>query len=158
MQKLPVVITNAVVTPRKYDSKLLKVPILVLNPSSQLVTLHQDTKIAELIVADSSIVCGISQQESSMPSVAPKDIPLATQELLWGVYIVEKSATSLNNHQQQKLFTPLLSFADVFAFCNDDLGRTNKLSHNIPTGSNLPVCQAARRVPPIQREEVHHLL
>jgi len=38
IQKLPLVVAN---TPRKYDSELLKVPICVLNPSSQLVTLHK---------------------------------------------------------------------------------------------------------------------
>jgi len=79
-------VANAVFTPRKYDSELLKVPIQVLNPSSQLVTLHQGTKVAEV---DSSIVCGVSQQGPCMPSVVPEDILLTMQELFWGV--VEKS-------------------------------------------------------------------
>jgi len=69
-----------------------------------------------------------------MPSAVTEDIPLAMQELLLGV--VEKSAVNLHGYQQQELFTLLLSFADAFTFCNDDLGRTNKLSHNIPTGNN----------------------
>jgi len=78
------------------------------------------------------------------------------QELLWE--LVEKSAGILDNHQQHKLFTLLLSFADVFALCNDDLGRTNKLNHSIPTGTNQPVRQGVKRVPPFQKEEVHCLL
>jgi len=58
----------------------------------------QGTKVAELNIVDSSIVCGVSQQEPSMPSAVTEDIPLAMQELLWGV--VEKSAVNLNGHQQ----------------------------------------------------------
>ena len=66
-----------------------------------------------------------------MPSVMLEDISPTMQELFWE--LVEKSAANLNNHQQQKLFTLLLSFADVFALCNDDLERTNKLFQQVPT-------------------------
>ena len=144
-EKLSVVVANAFVTPRKYDSELLKVPMHVLNPSSQLVTLLKGTKVAQLTTVDSSMIGGVSQQGSS---VTLEDISSAMQKLLWE--LVEISAANLNNHQQQKLSTLLSSFADFFALCNNDLGRTNKLSHNIPTGINQPVRQGARRVPPVE--------
>ena len=96
--------------------------------------LHRGTKVAKITTVDSSVIGGISQQEKSIPTQNLEDIAPAKQELLWK--LVEKSAANLNNHKQQKLFTLLLSFADVFALCNDDLGRRNKLTRTIPTGTN----------------------
>ena len=40
VQKLSVAVANAIVTPRKYNSELLQVPLRVLNPTSQNITLH----------------------------------------------------------------------------------------------------------------------
>ena len=40
VQKLSVAVANAIVTPRRYDGELLQVPLRVLNPTSQNVTLH----------------------------------------------------------------------------------------------------------------------
>jgi len=112
--------------------------------------------LLKITTVDSSVIGGISQQEKSISTQNLEDIAPAKQELLWK--LVEKSTANLNNHQQQKLFTLLLSFVDVFAICNDDLGRTNKLTRTIPTGTNQPIRQAARRVPPFKKEEVHQLL
>ena len=55
-------------------------------------------------------------------------------------------------------FQLLLSFADVIASSTADLGRTDKVRHNIPTGDARPVRQPVRRVPPHRRDEVRKLL
>jgi len=78
-----IVVANAVVTPRKYDSESLKVPIHILNPTLQFVTLHQGTKVAELNTVDSSMIGGNLQTESCMPLVTLEDTPPSMQELLW---------------------------------------------------------------------------
>jgi len=41
LSKLSTVVANAVFTPKKYGNESLKVPLLVLNPTSQIVTLFR---------------------------------------------------------------------------------------------------------------------
>ena len=98
VQKLSVAVANAIVTPRRYNSELLQVPLLVLNPTSQNVTLHRGAKVAKITTVDSFVIGGVSQQETSIPAQNLEDIAPAKQELLWK--LVEKSAANLNNHQQ----------------------------------------------------------
>ena len=55
---------------------------------------------------------------------------------------------SIESGEQESLFALLLEYADVFALCNDELGRTNVLQHQIYTGDSLPIRQHFRRVCP----------
>lgn len=48
----------------------------------------------------------------------------------------------------------LRKYADVFAVCDEDLGYTDIVKHEIPVTNDLPVTQAYRRIPPNQFEEV----
>ena len=52
----------------------------------------------------------------------------------------------------------LLSFADVFALDDKQLGRTDKLKYSINTKETHPFHQQPRRLPPFRKEEVHQLL
>ena len=84
------------------------------------------------------------------------DVSKAEQELLWD--LVCGSGQGLDVQQQDKLYALLLSFADVFALCDKQLGRTDKLQHSINTKGSHPIRQQPRRLPPFRREEVHQLL
>ena len=72
--------------------------------------------------------------------------------------IVEQSDEALSEEQQLKLYNLLLGHAEAFAMGDDDLGRTNHLTHTISTGNHPPIRQHARRMPPYQRDEVKQLL
>ena len=71
---------------------------------------------------------------------------------------MENSAEVLSSKQQQQLYQVLLGFADVFAFDDTDLGKTNKLHHTITTETRHPVSQGARRMPVYQKEGVRKLI
>ena len=55
---------------------------------------------------------------------------------------------SIESGEQERLFVLLMEYADVFALCNDELGRTNVLQHQIHTGDALSIRQQFRRVCP----------
>ena len=83
------------------------------------------------------------------------DVSKAEQKLLWD--LVCGSGQGLDVQQQDKLYALLLSFADVFALCDKQLGRTDKLQHSINMKGSHPIRQQPRRLPPFRRE-VHQLL
>lgn len=50
--------------------------------------------------------------------------------------------------QQAELRTLLREYADVFAVCDEDLGYTDQMKHEILLTDDVPVAQAYRRIPP----------
>jgi len=88
-----------------------------------------------------------SESTGTHPDVTPS-VNTTEQELLWE--IVCGSGQGLNVQQQDKLYALLLGFADVFAFNDKQLGRTDKLKHTIDTKGSHPIRQQARRIPPFR--------
>jgi len=76
---------------------------------------------------DSEVIGEISQQSHWNDNELSAD----AKQILWEM--VENSGEMLNENQQQELYKLLLGFADVFAFKDTELGRTNKLRHTITT-------------------------
>ena len=61
---------------------------------------------------------------------------------------LDRSGQGLDVQQQDKLYTLLLSFANVFALCDMQLGRTDKLQHSINTKGSHPISQQPWRLLP----------
>ena len=133
MQNEGIMVARAVVTSGE------SVPVRVTNPTNQPVTLYKSTRIAELTeieeVDDSSTRVASVQQGTVSPEL---------EEALW--MLAERA--SIESGEQERLFALLLEYADVFALCNDELGRTNVLQHQIHTGDSLPIRQQFCRVCP----------
>jgi len=152
----PAMIATAVFSPSLADGERTLIPLRVLNPLSQPITIHKGTKVAQ--------ICEIPEPEAITPassvgldaSTTPSNVPLEAKEELWK--LVGKSAANLTAQQQEKLYKVLLGFADVFAFTESELGRTDKLQHTITTETNHPVRLPPRRVPSAHKEEVHQLI
>ena len=72
--------------------------------------------------------------------------------------LVEKAGPELSVSERNEFFHLLLTYADVFASSEADLGRTGKLHHAIHTGNAPPIRQRVRRIPPFRRQEVQKLL
>ena len=125
------------------------IPVCVMNPTDQPVTLYRGTRIAQLAeieeVEDSPMMISSVQRGTVSPEL---------EEALW--LLAEKA--SLASEEQEKLFLLLLEYADVFALCNDELGRTNVLQHEIHTGDASPIRQQFCRVCPQKRQEMRNLL
>ena len=112
LQYADLMVASTMVMPRE------SVPDCVMNPTNQPVTLYRGTRIAQLAeikeVDDSPVMVSSVQQGTVSPEL---------EQALW--LLSEKA--SLESEEQEKLFLLLLEYADVFALCNDELGRTNVL-------------------------------
>ena len=134
------------------DASAHLIPVRLLNPSNKVVTLYNGKEIASLQPADEICGLGVAAVQPRADSEISKD----KEEMLWEM--VEAAGESLNGLEKEQLYCLLAKYADIFAACSSDLGRTDKVKHQIDTGSSAPIRQQVRRVPPARREEVKKLL
>ncbi|KAK3518538.1 hypothetical protein QTP70_001500 [Hemibagrus guttatus] len=71
---------------------------------------------------------------------------------------LEKLQIGGTPEQQMELRALLMKYEDVFAICDEDLGHTDRVKHEIPVIDDIPVSQPYRRIPPNQFEEVAGVL
>ena len=134
------------------DASADLIPVRLLNPSNEVVTLYKGKEIASLQPADE--ICGLDV--AAVQPRADSEISKDKEEMLWEM--VEAAGESLNGLEKEQLYCLLTKYADIFAACSSDLERTDKVKHQIDTGSSAPIRQQVRRVPPARREEVKKLL
>ena len=143
IQNSDVMVARALIIPGE------SIPVRVMNPTNQPVTLYRGTRIAQMAeieeVEDGPVMVSSVQRGTVLPEL---------EEALW--LLVEKA--SLTSEEREKLFLLLLEYADVFALCSDELGRTNVLQHEIHTGDASPIRQQFRKVCPQKRQEMRNLL
>ena len=125
------------------------IPIRLLNPCGEAITLYPGTKIAtmEEVEDSAAVISTVSSQTSSSTNL---------KTALWDM--VSRSDTELEKSQQQALYHLLLQYGDIFATGQHNLGHTNAIKHQIDTGLTPPIRQQARRVPPAHRQEAKQLL
>ena len=90
---------------------------------------------------------GLSVSAAQLQSESPQD----KDAMLWEM--VEATGEALDSEEREQLFSLLTEYADIFAIDSKDLGRTDKVQHQIVTGDSAPIRQQVRRVPPAKREE-----
>ena len=147
------VVANALVTPR-LNNEIASIPIRLLNTLADPVVLHKGKAVACASTLERPFAAVASTTETvGEPTL---EVMSEEQEILWR--LVENSGNTLDTQQKHHLFNLLLSYADVFALSNDQLGRTKQLKHTINTGDHHPIRQQARRIPSCKRQEVHQLL
>ena len=146
------VVTSIVGHERSADSPV--VPIRLLNLSLDPITIHKDTKVvvASCMDEDSVLVGGVGNSSNQ----AKTQLSDSKRQLLWQA--VESAGDELTHQEQEKLYTVLSHYGDVFAENSEDLGRTDGIQHTIDTGGASPIRQPARPILVAQREEVRKLL
>ena len=70
--------------------------------------------------------------------------------------MVERCASDLTEVEKERFLQLLLEYADIFAE-DGELGRTDKIKHNIVTGDAQPIRQPVHRLPVCQRGELKSL-
>ena len=136
------------------DSRAGEVPVRILNPRNERVTVKKGSQIA---VMEPLLEGGVQLASVSSVEQNPNtDISVEKQKQLW--QIVLDAGDALSGEEQRHLYAVLLENADLFAEQPDDFGRTEKIKHRINTGNATPVRQPIRRIPPIRREEARKLL
>lgn len=69
-------------------------------------------------------------------------------------HLLDRLRIGGTSEQQVELVELLRRYADVFAVCEEDLGYTDRVKHEISLVDDTPVAQPYRRIPPNQVEEV----
>ena len=132
------------------------IPLRVINLNSQPQSLHIKTvaAIAEPVVSVTSIEGHDLDRRDLDPELVrtikefdPEKLP-AHLKIVW-----DANVTDLTDEQRQIFFDLLIRHQSVFAKNKYDLGRTDLVQHEIDTGDNRPIKQAARRLPLNKREE-----
>ena len=106
--------------------------VRVLNPSSKVVTLYRGKPIASLQQVEEASGLSVSAAQLQSESSQDKDA------MLWEM--VEATGEALDSEEREQLYCLLTEYADIFAI-NKDLGRTDKVQHQIVTGDSAPIRQ-----------------
>ena len=139
-------VASALVEPRAGE-----VPVRLLNPRAEMITIRNGTQIASLHPVQVP-----SEEDVVVAAAEPQQLPQDKQEVLWAV--AESLSTELSKGEREQFYHLLLMYADVFASSDSDLGHTSRLQHEIYTGDSSPIRQAFRRISPQRRSEVQELL
>ena len=123
-------------TPKGHEG-IITVPLRMINPSPYPVMINKGVRVAQISRCGENCTIRSVDVATSATTKPIKDIPAQKQQALWN--IVEQSDEALPGEQQLKLYNLLLGHAEVFAMGDDDLGRTNHLTHTISTGNHPPI-------------------
>ena len=110
-----------------------KIPIRMINPSAQPVKIYRRTKLGDFEQVDPS---PSEPSESSRPSPQPSsnDSQRDYSEF------PDLSDSTLCDGEKNKFKELFHKYRVVFAFSNDQLGRTSLVKHVIDTGDATPIC------------------
>ncbi|MES9880251.1 MAG: RNase H-like domain-containing protein [Sedimenticola sp.] len=161
-----VLLAHAVVKSRKDE-----VPIRLMNLSDKDIVIYKNTNVGSLLATEPEglsgskagthgiRVCPIAHQDkvgaacSSSPDRVARDT-----EMLDLKTECDLGNSNLQPDQQSKLEGLIREYADTFSRGPNDLGRTDKIHHQIRTGDATPIKQTTRRVPIHKRDEVRRLV
>ena len=149
-----VMVARALVLP-----EACSIPLRLLNPRDEEVTIPRGTAVAELenVVAEVEGVppgdVGVAVVSDDEEAGEPTE---AHRKRLWE--LVEQSEQCLSQGEKEQLFALLLEYHDIFATGPHDLGQTGRIQHTINTGTAQPIRQQVRRVPQFRRQEAKKLL
>ena len=145
---IPIIVAGAMVT-SSIGEPLGSIPVLMCNPLPTETVIRKGTRIARATrLQDESVLAPVTDamsQEKKIPNVSE-----SKSKLLWEM--VQNCAADLSMEEMEMLYHVLMAYADVFAESNDELGRTNMVKQSVDTGSNPPIHQQFRRMPPFQRK------
>ena len=146
--------TPIIVARSLHNNSTGEIPVRLLNPTAESVTLYKRQKIGMLQEAEEELepCLGVSTIQTGNLAENIK----AKREMLWK--LVEGGDGPLTEANKEQLFYLLGEYADIFAISKEDLGRTAKVQHRINTGNSHPIRQPLRRIPPAKWEEVRQLL
>ena len=148
-KRVPAAVACALVEP-----STTAVPVRMMNPKGESVTVYAGMTVATLERVEP--LMGGVDVVSETDQDPKQTVGVEKQGMLWD--LVQRSGQDLSPEEKEMFHHLLLSYADVFACSTADLGRTDKLVHNIHTGDTRPVRQPVRRIPPQRRGEVNKLL
>ena len=117
------------------------IPVRVVNLNKKPVNIFAGTLVSDLEQVE---VC--STQEENPVEVGCEDTTL--RDMVDGV------DETVGDEDRRRLLAVLSEFSGTFSRDNNDLGRTDVITHTIDTGDHKPVRQPLRRHPPAHEEAI----
>jgi hypothetical protein len=131
------------------------VPI-VLYPQMELGTCVSISECKDIRKEQCASVSVDIGQVEAVTGASSERLPEYLQDL-W-----ERSTVHLTQDEAESLAELLIQYQGVFAQSSDDIGFTDRIQHQIPTGDARPIKQPPRRLPfgkrQIERDAVHNML
>ena len=148
--------------PEKYSvfgaSELVRVsedgtiPIRIINPSSQPVKIYRRTRFGDFEEVDPSIAT-FELNSLGCPDAPPS--PTVDSSHRDYSDLPDFSDSVLSDGDKVKFENLFQKYRDVFAFSDDQLGRTSLVQHTIDTGDAMPVKQRPYRTTPENKQEIN---
>ena len=148
--KLPVLVARAVATPRNGC-----IPVRLLNLSSTSTKVSKGTTVGIIQAANEADIEVISNVRTQDSSLQVTSTPKELRDALWSAVEANKD---LKESEKEQLYHLLLAYKDTFAHNQADLGRTDRVQHEVRTDDAYPIRQRVRRTAPAQREETRKLI
>jgi len=131
------------------------IPVRVMNPTYQKISLHPGTPLGKLVEAE-NLVDEEQEEQLVDDSVVNHEVPLSLPDHLRP--IVDSVGDSLTSHQKQEVCRTISDYRDIFATNDEDLGCFSGIQHHIKTGEAKPIRQPMRHTPlGFQGEKKDHL-
>jgi transposase InsO family protein len=121
--------------------RITDIPVRILNMNSESVSMNKGSLMAELTPV--SICNDIEVGNRAIDGVDRNEAITK---------IVEGMDVSVSIDDKKKFLELLNEFSDVFAFGDNEIGRTTVTRHHIITGNAQPIRQRMRRQPPAYQE------
>ena len=121
-----------------------KVPVRVMNLSTEMQVLHPGTHIANF----NKVASVENVKQDAVHNACSTTVP----DHLVDLY--NRTVEGMSEQQANEVANLLTKYASTFSENDSDLGRTGIISHKIPTNNSRPIKQPLRRVPVHMREEV----
>ena len=127
------------------------VPIRLINPSFQPVKIYRRTRLGDFEQVDSAIATfelNSMEHSKTPPSQTINDSQHNYSNL------PDLSDSVLSDGDKVKFRNLFHEYHDVFAFSDDQLGRTSLVQHTIDTGDAMPIKQRPYRTTPENKQEI----
>ena len=127
------------------------IPIRIINPSSQPVKIFRRTSLGDFEEVDPNIAT--FELNASTPSGTSPSSTTAEQQRDYSD-LPDLSDSVLGDDDKIKFKELFNKYRDIFAFSDDQLGRTSLIQHTIDTGDAHPIKQRPYRTSPEAKQEI----
>ena len=128
------------------------IPIRMVNPSAKLVKIYRRTRLADFEAVDQSIAT-FQLNDSVQSTSSTENVELQSPQNDYS-NLPDLADSVLNDDDQVKVQNRFRNYCNVFAFSDDQLGRTSLVQHVIDTGDAVPIKQKPYRTTPDNKQEI----
>ena len=123
----------------------------IINPSLQPVKIYRRTRLGDFEEVDPSIAT-FELNSLGCPDTPPS--PTVDSSHCDYSDLPDLSDSALSDGDEVKFKNLFQKYCDVFAFSDDQLGRTLLVQHSIDTGDAMPIKQRPYRTTPENKQEI----